>query len=221
MRAGVWPMVLRYCTFLTGIFIMSIGVALSVQAQIGTTPISAIPLVMSLATTPTLGQYTVAINVVLFLGQIAILRRRFERIQFLQIPAAFAFGGACDLALWLLRDVYPSQYPAQLALSIVGSIVLGVGVWLQVTPRVLTLAGDGFAVALSRVTERPFGQVKILMDSTLVAIAIMLSLTLLGGLHGVREGTVIAAFLVGYVVKQLQQRVPWPAILSPRPSGGS
>lgn len=215
MRGAAGRMILRYCTFLVGIIIMSFGVALSVQALIGTTPISAIPLVMSLATPFTLGQYTVAINVVLFIGQILILRRQFEKIQILQIPAAFAFGGACDLALWILRDVQPTSYPAQLATSILGSIVLGIGVWLQVSPKVLTLAGDGFIVAIAKVTKRLFGQVKIIVDSTLVAIAIVLSLVLLGGLEGVREGTVIAAFLVGYVVKLLQRKIPWPAALSP------
>lgn len=213
---------LRYLTFLVGIFIMSIGIALSVYALIGTTPISAIPLVMSYATPFSLGFYTVGINVVLLIFQILLLRRRFELIQLLQVPAAFAFGGFCDLSVWLLRGldgVAVDNYAIQMGLSLAASVVLGIGVWLQVTPRVLTLAGDGAAVALEIVTRKPFSTVKIVVDSTLVVIAVILSLIFFGELLGVREGTVIAAVLVGYVVRLLHRYVKWPAILS-RPGVG-
>lgn len=212
---------LRYLTFLVGIFVMSIGIALSVYALIGTTPISAIPLVVSYATSFSLGFYTVAINVVLFFVQIALLRRRFELIQILQIPAAFAFGAACDFSMWLLRGldgVAEGNYLIQVLLSVAGSVVLGIGVWLQVTPRVLTLAGDGTAVALALVTKRQFSTMKILLDSTLVVIAVILSLIFFHGLLGVREGTILAAWLVGYVVRLLHRFVPWPSILSRKES---
>ena len=220
MTTGAEPrnLVPRYLTFLVGIFIMSLGIAMTVHAKIGTTPISALPLLMSHVTPFTLGQYTVAINAVLLLAQILILRSRFEPIQYLQLPAAFVFGAFCDLSVWLLRDLQPPDvYPWQLLYSVAGSVVLGIGVWLQVTPRVLMLAGDGISVAVSQVTGREFGTVKIVIDSILVAIAAVLSLILLGTLFGVREGTVISAFLVGWVVRQLQRRVPWPKRLS-RPS---
>lgn len=205
---------LRYLTFLVGIFVMSVGIAMTVHSKIGTTPISAIPLLLSHVTPYTLGQYTVAINVVLLIAQIVILRRRFEPIQLLQLPAAFVFGAFCDLSVWLLRDLQPPDvYPWQLLYSIAGSLVLGMGVWLQVTPRVLMLAGDGISAAVSQVTGREFGTVKIVIDSLLVATALVLSLILLGYLYGVREGTVLSAVLVGYVVRLLQRRVPWPKAL--------
>lgn len=212
-RAG--NIALRYLTFLVGIFVMSVGIAMTVHSKIGTTPISSIPLLMSHVTAFTLGQYTVAINVVLLIAQIIILGRRFEPIQYLQLPAAFVFGAFCDLSVWLLRDLQPPDvYPWQLLYSAVGSLVLGVGVWLQVTPRVLMLAGDGISAAVSQVTGREFGTVKIVIDSILVTIAAVLSLILLSALFGVREGTVLSAVLVGWMVRHLQRRVPWPRRLS-------
>ncbi|NLT26121.1 MAG: YitT family protein [Microbacteriaceae bacterium] len=211
--ASARNLVLRYLTFIVGIFVMAIGIAMTVHARIGTTPVSAIPLVMSYATPFTIGFYTVVINAVLLLAQILVLRRRFEPIQLLQLPAAFVFGGFCDLAVWLLEGFQPEFYLWQLLYSVAGSVVLGIGVWLQVTPRVLMLAGDGISAAISQVTGREFGSVKIVIDSLLVATAAVLSLVLLGGLVGVREGTFVSAFLVGYVVRLLQRRVPWPAAL--------
>lgn len=217
-RARARNLAVRYLVFLVGLFIMSLGIAMTVHARIGTTPISAIPLVLSYATPFTLGQYTVAINVVLLIAQIIILRRDIEPIQLLQLPAAFVFGAACDLSVHLLRGIQPDGYPWQALYSVLGSVVLGIGVWIQVSPRVLALAGDGISIAVAKVTGREFGSVKMVIDTLLVLMAAVLALILLGGLIGVREGTIVSSFLVGFVVRFLQRRVAWPAALGRPPA---
>lgn len=50
-----------------------------------------------------------------------------------------------------------------------------------------------------------FGNIKILFDWTLVSIGIVISLFAFGSIEGVREGTVISAFLVGYFIKLLRR----------------
>ena len=121
MASRARNLVLRYLTFVGGILVMSLGIAITVHAQIGTTPVSAIPLVMSFATPFTIGVFTVAINAVLLVAQILILRRRFEPIQLLQLPAAFIFGAFCDLSVWLLEGFRPEFSPSQLLYSVLGS----------------------------------------------------------------------------------------------------
>ena len=207
-RDGARELVLRTGVLLAGLAVMALGVALTVRALIGTTPISALPVVLAEGLPWSVGAFTVALNVVLVLFQIVLLRRRFEWIQLLQIPIASVFGAMCDVWLWALRDLQPEGYGWQLALSLLGSIVLGVGVWIEVVPRTVTLAGEGAVNAIVRVTGWSFGSVKIGVDSTLVAIAVVVSFALLGELHGVREGTVIGAVLVGWTVKRLMRRFP-------------
>ena len=90
-------------------------------------------------------------------------------------------------------------------LCIIGILLVGVGVSFEVTANVVTLAGEGMVLAVCKVFPVPFGNAKIGFDVTLVVIASVLSLLFLGGLYGVREGTVAAAFCVGLVARQVNR----------------
>ena len=76
----------RYLVFLVGLFINSLGVSLITKADLGTSPISSIPYVLSLNFPFTLGQFTIAFSLLLILIQLVILRRNFKAEHLLQIP---------------------------------------------------------------------------------------------------------------------------------------
>ena len=76
----------RYLIFFVGLFINSLGVALITKANLGTSPISSIPYVLSLDFSLTLGQFTIIFSVFLILLQIIILRKNFRLEDLLQIP---------------------------------------------------------------------------------------------------------------------------------------
>ena len=69
----------RYLVFLFGLFISSLGVSMITKADLGTSPISAIPYVLSLNFPWTLGGFTVVFSLVLILLQLIILRKNFMR----------------------------------------------------------------------------------------------------------------------------------------------
>ena len=62
----------NYTTLLIGLFIMAFGVSLSVRCDLGTTPISSIPYVLSFQYPLSLGTITIIFNVLLILIQILI-----------------------------------------------------------------------------------------------------------------------------------------------------
>ena len=97
----------RYLVFLAGLFISSLGVSLITKADLGTSPISAIPYVLSLHFPLTLGQFTVAFSLFLILLQLLMLRRRFKAEHLLQIPISVAFGAFIDLTMVLLAFLEP------------------------------------------------------------------------------------------------------------------
>ena len=86
-----------------------------------------------------------------------------------------------------------------------GILLVGCGVSMEVTAGVVTLAGEGLVLAICKVVRVNFGNMKISFDVTLVLTACALSFLFLGGLHGVREGTVAAARCVGLVAKQMNR----------------
>lgn len=193
----------RWLTFLFGVFVMSVGIALSVHGQLGTAPISTFPAVINAATSWSVGSVTAVMNMVFVLVQILILRRRFQLFQLIQLPIAMVFGAVIDLSLFLISWAQTNNYLLQWVVTIFGALILGVGVYIQIQPKLLYLPGEGLVMALTQVTAVRFGTMKQLVDWSLVIISAVVSLILMQRLEGVREGTVFAAFAVGGVVKAI------------------
>ncbi len=201
----------RWVTFIFGVCIMSVGIALSVHGQLGTAPISTFPVVIGTATSWSMGTVTAAMNIVFIGIQAVILGRRFSLFQLVQLPVAVLFGAVIDLSLFLTSWAQTDTYLLQWTVTIIGAITLGVGVYIQVQPKLLYLPGEGLVMALTQISAVRFGTMKQLVDWSLVLISAVLSMVFLQRLVGVREGTVFAAFAVGGVVKAIG------ALRQPRP----
>lgn len=88
-----WKAVLKnYTILLIGLFIMSFGVALSVKSDLGTTPISCIPNVLKYAVPLSLGMITIIFNFLLIVIQVIILKKDFQRKQWMQLLVTVFFG---------------------------------------------------------------------------------------------------------------------------------
>ena len=66
--------------------------------------------------------------------------------------------------------------------------------------NVAMMSGEFFVRVISRRFQKDFGSVKLGVDSTWVVLACVMSLVLLSGMRGVREGTILAALTVGPIV---------------------
>jgi uncharacterized membrane protein YczE len=195
-------LLIRCIVQVAGLFIMALGVALSVKADLGTSPISSVPYVYSLGFPFTMGVSTVAINVIFILLQLVVLKKEFQPIQLLQLPVAIMFGFFTDVTLSLVSsNLLASNYFFQWILCLLGCLTIAFGVYLQVKAKVIYLAGDGLVLAICTTFHKEFGKVKVGFDCTLVVIGIISSLVLLHSLHGIREGTIVAALLVGTTVR--------------------
>lgn len=199
-------LLLKRCLLLVaGLVIMAFGVAFSIQAGLGTSPISSLPYVLSLFTPLTVGTATIALHITLILLQILVLRRRYDPVQLLQLPVALVFGALTDFSVWVLQALSPTTYLMQWMFCVIGILLVGIGVSFEVTANVVTLAGEGMVLALCKVFPLKFANTKVGFDVTLVTLSSILSLLFLGHLAGVREGTVAAAIFVGLTVKQINR----------------
>lgn len=193
----------RYLLLLAGLAIMAFGVAFSIKASLGTSPISSVPYVVSLFTPLTVGTATIIMHCVFILLQILILRKKYHPIQLMQLPVAFFFGYLTDFGVWAVQGITCNHYLQQWLVCLIGIFLVAVGVSLEVKAGVVVLAGEGVVLAICKVLPVKFGYMKVGFDVTLVAIACVLSFVFTGRLQGVREGTVAAALLVGLIAKQL------------------
>lgn len=201
----------RYLILLAGLAIMAFGVAFSIKASLGTSPISSVPYAISLFTPLTVGTATILMHCVFIVIQILILRRNYHLIQLMQLPVAVFFGYLTDLSVWAVQRITYNTYWQQWILCLIGIFLVAAGVSLEVKASVVVLAGEGVVLAICKVLPVKFGYMKVGFDVTLVVIACILSLVFTGQLQGVREGTVAAALLVGLFAKQLGKLwAKWP-----------
>jgi len=190
----------RYMVLAIALFITAFGVSLSVRADLGTSPISCVPYVISLISPLTIGQATILMHIIFIFIQIILLRSNYKPLQLLQLPVAFVFGYFTDFTMWLLSDLHPTAYLMQWGFTILSFVVIAFGVYLEVHAHVIVLAGEGMMLAIHEVTHIEFGKIKVTVDVLQVILGITLSLIFLHGLHGIREGTLAAALIVGTLV---------------------
>jgi len=206
----------QHTLLLLSLFIMTVGVALCVRSQLGSSVISAIPYVMESAGTAhagvpelTIGQYTYLMNFVLVLGQMLVLRRSFEAVQLFQLLIGFVFGLLIDINMLITSWLVPESLLSKIIVQLCGCTVMGVGIAFEVKCGSITMPGEGFPVAVSRVTGIDFAKMKICTDVVLVIMAVALSYMFFGAWQWyiVGPGTLFAMLYVGVVVRKMSRHM--------------
>jgi len=125
----------------------------------------------------------------------------------LQIPVSIIFGYFIDLTMILFSWVNPEAYIMKIVYLLIGCLILGVGVYMEVLADVVMLPGESFVRAIVLTWKTNFGTTKICFDVSMSVIAAVLSFVFAGRLAGIREGTVIAAILVGFIARLIGKKL--------------
>ena len=201
----------RYVFFVVGLFILSLGIALSTRADLGVSPVSSIPYALSFSLPFSMGQITIVIQLIYLIIEFIILgKKNFNPMNILQIGVVVLFGYFNDFSLMLVSGIHPEYYPVRWIVCIISMFLIALGVNMEVRAGVLMLAIDGLVLAISKTFKIEFGKVKVASDCTQVAIAVICSLLLTHRLQGVREGTVAAAVCVGIIINRVyNHKLAW------------
>ncbi|WP_297624971.1 DUF6198 family protein [uncultured Rikenella sp.] len=207
----------QHLLLLLSLNLMTLGVVLCIKSSLGSSVISSLPFVFSLAGATsqvpawTIGGYTIAMNFVLVFCQILILRRKFDPMQLFQLVIGFVFGWLIDLNMWLTSGLACTTLPAQLLAQFVGCTIMGIGIAFEVRCGSVTMPGEGISIAVSQVVGRPFAKVKILIDTVLVLLAIAGCYLFFGHWlwNVIGLGTLFAMVYVGLVVKFAAPCLGW------------
>ena len=197
----------RYIFLLAGLFVNGLGVSFITKAGLGTSPITSIPYTLSLGFTPTVGMFTLVFNIFLVILQVILLRRNFQLQSLLQLPIIALFSFFIDLTMSLLGFMQPETYAMKVVSLIVGCLILGFGVFMEMVANVAMLPGEATVRAVSDVFSTDFGKTKIAFDSSMTVIAAILSVIMFKHLDGVREGTIVAAILVGFIARLFKKYI--------------
>lgn len=200
--------IIRLVMLTIGISLMTLGISLSIIAGLGTTPISVVPYVLSLGFTKlSVGEWTIIFNILLIILQIIILKKDFDYKQLSQLLILILFGYTTDLWLWILKPINLNCYFLQWVFCLLGCFILAFGLLLEIKAELTVLPPDGLVQAICKRTKREFGLTKPYFDVSIVIIGSIASFILFNKLVGVREGTIVAAVIIGYILKGYEKLI--------------
>lgn len=216
-KEKIQEFVWQHIMLLLSLFLMTLGVALNVRSDMGSSVISSIPLAFSLAGSDglvpslTIGGYTNVMNILLVVAQILILRRRFDPVQLLQLVIGFLFGMLIDINMYLTSFIEYDTLLIKVLAQFAGCTVMAFGIAAEVRCGSVTMPGEGLPIALGLATGKPFARLKIYVDVTLVVLAVVSCFLFWGAWQWnvIGPGTLFAMFYVGYMVKLLSPHMSW------------
>lgn len=198
----------RFIVMLLGMITTALGLAVCVRADLGISPITTLPYALSLVfPTLSLGTFTFFQHLLFFTLMVLLLRRDFKPFQLLQIPCSLVFGYFVDFWEVLTRHIVLHSYVSHLLLLLLGCVFASFGFSLVYTSRVALEANTAFLNALSLRTGKRYSTLKTLTDVLIVAVAAAVALICLHKIVSIREGTIIAALIIGPIAGFFNKRI--------------
>ncbi len=184
--------------YITGLFVMTIGIAVSVKSNLGVSPVSSIPYTMTCIWGIEMGKATILLHIFLVLLQVILKRKNYKLKNLLQIVVGIMFGyftTFCNWGVGFLTD--PQNIIIRICMAIISTILIAFGIFLYLPADIMPLAGEGAVQAVSDVSGIAFPKVKVGFDVGMVTVSLITCLVLIKSLGSVGIGTMIAAVLVG------------------------
>jgi len=196
----------RYFVLAIGVIILAFGIMFTTKAGLGTSTLASFPYVWSHILPVSVGVCLFTINMIYVIIEIIITKGKLPKYQYLQVAVAFLFSVGMD-AFNALLNFEPSFYPVRILMVVIGCAFTALGISIELQANVLIMPAEGIIREIAKVSGWNQGYIKLAQDIILVVLAVITSFVFLHELWGVREGTVIAAFIIGPMVKFFNPRL--------------
>lgn len=193
----------RGLIYTLGMFILAIGVTLSTQTNLGSSPITSVPYCISYITNLQIGDTTLMVYSTFVVVEVIChhkMRQKGMVIKdILQIPVCVVFTRFMNLFARLTPDM-TGQIWMQLGSQLLAILLIGIGMVLALNVRLVPNPADGIIQTLAEFTGKKMGTVKNIADAICVVITLITGYLFTGRIVCVGIGTIMAMLLVGRVV---------------------
>jgi uncharacterized membrane protein YczE len=179
---------IRLVILVFGLFIYGLGVALTVQARLGIAPWDVFAQGISIQTGLSFGVSTVVVSALVLLAWIPLK----VKPGIGTVANAILIGLFADFWLLLLPDL--AIYWQQLLMFLIGVVIVAIATGLYISSQLGSGPRDGLMQGTANALDKPFWLVRTGYEGTVLTIG-----WLMGG--QVREGTLIFALSIGYLVQ--------------------
>ena len=198
-------MLKRILQYIIGLLLMALAVVLTKRSSLGLAPFSAAPSALNTITDISLGTTTTILHFVC-VCVILLTQKKITIKAVLTFFVAFPFGKIIDLIMYFIPAI--DGFGFRLIITLVGICCTGVGVALINGADLMLPAPDAMLRVISIVYNKKYPTVKIIGDSCWIIFSISIELIFAHKLVSIGLGTVLAAFLVGRIIKLLNSAFP-------------
>lgn len=197
---------IRLICYFIGLFVMTLGISMSVKTNLGTSPVSSIPYTITCIFGMEMGKATILFHAFLVLLQILILRRSFKIKNLLQVIVGIVFGYFTTFSNFLFSFLpTPENILIRLLMTLCSIVMIAIGIFFYLPADIMPMAAEGLIKTLSDILPVSVSNMKILFDITVVSVSLISCLLVLRTPGSVGIGTALAALLVGAVLGRLNK----------------
>ncbi len=197
---------IRLVQYFAGLEILALGGAFSIVAGQGTTPVNALPYVLSQIFESNIRFWMMLLMGIYLLFQ-GILLKKFHWSNIVQLLVGLLYGVFVDWNLLLVGSEVPFGVIGIILYIILSIFLVSLGITLYVDAGILQMPTEGLISAMATKYPKrwPFHRGKVFTDTILVVLAIFLGIVFLGEMRGVGIGTIVSAMLIGQMVHVFQK----------------
>lgn len=199
----------RIFNYVFGLFLITLGVGLSIKSNLGSTPVSSIPYTLNVIWGIEIGVATVIFHTMLVITELILLRRAFKPKHFLQVPVGILFGFFTTISVNLVNLLPDTSNIILIVIMVlVSTFLVALGLFFYVPTNIVPLSVEGITQAIAIVSNQPFTKVKVFFDVSVVVLSFVLCFIFTGVIGGsVGIGTIFSAIFVGITLKYINKVV--------------
>lgn len=199
----------RIFNYVFGLFLITLGVGLSIKSNLGSTPVSSIPYTLNVIWGIEIGVATVIFHTMLVITELILLRRAFKPKHFLQVPVGILFGFFTTISVNLVNLLPDTSNIILIVIMVlVSTFLVALGLLFYVPTNIVPLSVEGITQAIAIVSNQPFTKVKVFFDVSVVVLSFVLCFIFTGVIGGsVGIGTIFSAIFVGITLKYINKVV--------------
>ena len=182
---------MKFVLFIIGISILSLGIALTIQSDLGTSPFDALLVGLSKNVGLTVGSWEIILAFIL-IGCNSLLKR--QRPEVLGLLTAFITGIGIDMWLLLLNNlITPELWLSKIVCFGIGLVVIGLGTATYLHTNFAPIPIDRLTLIIQELTRT-----NIFYSRTLIYLVFLIIALILNGPIGV--GTLLTVCLGGLIL---------------------
>ncbi|WP_347723462.1 YczE/YyaS/YitT family protein [Lysinibacillus capsici] len=182
---------MKYVFYVVGILILTLGISLTIQSKLGTSPFDALLVGLSKNVGLTVGSWEI-ILALLLIGSNSLLAR--QRPEILGLVTALITGIGIDMWLFLLHDIVsPDLWFSQAVCFTIGLVVVGLGTATYLQTNFAPIPIDRLTLIIKELTRKT-----VFFSRTLIYILFLMLAIIFNGPIGV--GTLLTVCLGGYIL---------------------